>query len=238
MIRIAVCDDIPVTVKQIDDYLTEYQNERNQKFDIRNFYDAEKLWEHLKTNNCDLIILDIELVQMNGVELGQKIRKELNDHDIKIIYISAMDTYDRQLFSVQPLNFLPKPVDKEKLYESLDLAIKLSNEKNRIFTFKDKNGFHRLKIKNILYFESFQHEFKVVTEKESFEFRSTLLEIMNQLPSSDFVQVHRSYIINFDQIKTINYDVIVMSNDDRVPISRRKRKEIRESLMQLEGERL
>lgn len=85
MIRIAVCDDIPEAVVQINRYLIEYQNIKNKKFDINNFSDAESLWEHLKTNNCDLIILDIELVQMNGVELGRRIRKELNDHDIKII---------------------------------------------------------------------------------------------------------------------------------------------------------
>lgn len=238
VIRIAVCDDIREAVTQINGYLIEYQNLKNQKFNIRNFYNAEELWEHLKTNNCDLIILDIELVQMNGVELGRLIRTELNDHDIKIIYISALDTYDRQLFDMQPLNFLSKPIDKEKLYETLDLAVRLSDDKNHIFAFKDKNGSHRLRAKDILYFESLKHDFKVVTINEVFNFRSSLSEIMNQLPSFGFAQVHRSYIINYDQIKTIKYEEIIMSNGDAIPISRNKRKEIREVLMQFGGERL
>lgn len=238
MIRIAVCDDIHEAVTQINGYLIEYQNLKNQKFNIRNFYDAEELWEYLKTNNCDLIILDIELVQMNGVELGRRIRTELNDHDIKIIYISAMDTYDRQLFDMQPLNFLPKPIDKEKLYESIDLAVQLSNDKNHIFSFKDKDGLHRLRVKDILYFESLKHDFKVVTINEAFEFRSSFPEIMKQLPNFGFAQVHRSYIINYDQIKTVKYEKIIMSNNDVIPIGRSKRKEIREILMQLGGKRL
>lgn len=238
MIRVAICDDIPEAVRQINNCLSEYQKLKNQKFDIKNFYNAEDLWEHLKTNNCDLIILDIELVQMNGVELGRLIRTELNDHAIKIIYISAMDTYDRQLFDMQPLNFLPKPIDKEKLHESLDLAVQLSNDKNYVFSFKDKDGLHRIRVRDILYFESLKHDFKVVTINEAFEFRSSLLEIMKQLPNFGFAQVHRSYIINYDQIKTVKYDEIVMLNNDVVPIGRSKRKEIREILMRIGGKRL
>ena len=82
MIRIAVCDDVREVVMQINDYLYEYQEQKNEKLNINNFYDAEKLWDFLKTNHCDLIILDIELVNMNGIELGVRIRTELNDQDI------------------------------------------------------------------------------------------------------------------------------------------------------------
>lgn len=238
MFRIAVCDDIPEAVTQINNYLTEYQNTKNKKFDINNFYDAEALWEHLKTNNCDLIILDVELVQMNGVELGRRIRRELNDHDIKIIYISAMDTYDRQLFDMQPLNFLPKPIDKEKLYESLDLAGQISNDKNYIFSFRDKDGLQRIRVRDILYFESLKHDFKVVTIGETYEFRSSMLEIMKQLPNYGFAQVHRSYIINYDQVKTVKYEEVIMLNNDVIPIGRSKRKEIREIIMRIGGKRL
>lgn len=65
---------------------------------------------------------------MNGVELGQLIRTELNDHIMKIIYISDRACYDRQLFEVQPLNFLPKPIDKEKLFKMIDLTVKLLSD--------------------------------------------------------------------------------------------------------------
>lgn len=238
MIRVAVCDDVREVVAQVNGYLLEYQNIRNRRFDIISFNNAEDLREHLKANNCDIIILDIELVKMNGVELGKWIRTELNDHAIKIIYISALDTYDRQLFDMQPLNFLPKPINKEKLYESLDLAVQLFDEKNHIFVFKDKDGLHRIRVKDILYFESLKHDFKMITVNETFEFRTSMPEIMKQLLDFGFAQVHRSYIINYDQIKTINYEEIVMSNNDAIPIGRSKRKVIRGILMQLGGKRL
>lgn len=89
MIRVAICDDFPETVTQVNEYLVEYQQLRDVKLDIKSFYNAEELWEYLRRNPCDLIILDIELVEMNGVELGHLIRTELKDNIIKIVYISA-----------------------------------------------------------------------------------------------------------------------------------------------------
>lgn len=158
MIRIAVCDDFKDTVNQVNGYLSEYQQLRNRKLDIKSFFNAEDLWEYLRKNRCDLIILDIELVKMNGVELGHLIRTELKDNIIKIVYISAKNCYDRLLFDVQPLNFLQKPIDKEKLFKMIDLTIQLSNNNERFFTFENKQGAFRIKFSDILYFESFDHD--------------------------------------------------------------------------------
>lgn len=161
MIRIAICDDFPDVVTQLNEYLSEYQQLNDRQLDVKSFYNAEDLWEHLKENRCDLVILDIELVKMNGVELGQLVRSELNDHTMKIVYISAKDCYDRQLFDVQPLNFLPKPIDKEKLFKMIDLTIQLSNDTERFFVFENKQGSFRMRLDDILYFESFDHYFIV-----------------------------------------------------------------------------
>lgn len=238
MIRIAVCDDIPKVVMQINDYLYEYQEQKNIKFSINNFYNAEDLWEFLKTNHCDLIILDIELVKMNGVELGLRIRTELNDQDIKIIVISALENYYKQLFDIQPLNFLLKPIDKIKLFRMIDLAVRLIDDKNHIFVFKIKESTYRLKVKDILYFESYKHNIKIVTTSGSYEYRSSFSEIMDKLSEFGFIQVHRSYVINYNQTKSIDYDKVVMSNGVEIPISRDRRKEMREIFLKLGEGRL
>ncbi len=233
MIRIAVCDDVREVVMQINDYLYEYQEQKNEKMNINNFYDAENLWDFLKTNHCDLIILDIELVNMNGVELGMRIRTELNDQDIKIIVISAMENYYKQLFDIQPLNFLLKPIDKTKFFQVIDLAIQLVEKKDHIFVFKIKGSTYRLKVKDILYFESFKHNVKIVTTSGAYEYRSGFSQVMEQLSDFGFIQVHRSYVINYDQTKNIDYDRVIMSNGVEIPISRDRRKETRETFLKL-----
>ena len=208
MIRIAVCDDFKDTVNQVNGYLSEYQQLRNRKLDIKSFFNAEDLWEYLRKNRCDLIILDIELVKMNGVELGHLIRTELKDNVIKIVYISAKNCYDRLLFDVQPLNFLQKPIDKEKLFKMVDLTVELLSSSDQVFVFESKQGTFRIKFNDILYFESFDHYFKIATKSGDYEFKSTMADITGQISEARFVQVHRSYIINYDNTNHIKYEKI------------------------------
>ena len=234
MIRVAICDDFPETVTQVNEYLVEYQQLRDVKLDIKSFYNAEELWEYLRRNPCDLIILAIELVEMNGVELGHLIRTELKDNIIKIVYISAKNCYDRQLFDVQPLNFLQKPIDKEKLFKMVDLTAELLSSRDRVFVFESKQGTFRMKFNDILYFESFDHYFKIETKSGDYEFKSTLAEIMEQISDSRFIQVHRSYIINYDNTSHIKYEEITMLNGDVISISRDRRNEVRKIISELE----
>ncbi len=234
MIRIAVCDDFHDTVTQVIGNLMEYQQLRDVKLDVKSFFNAEDLWEYLRRNHCDLIILDIELVEMNGVELGHLIRTELKDNIIKIVYISAKNCYDRQLFDVQPLNFLQKPIDKEKLFKMVDLTAELLSSRDRVFVFESKQGTFRMKFNDILYFESFDHYFKIATKSGDYEFKSTLAEIMEQISDSRFIQVHRSYIINYDNTSHIKYEEITMLNGDVIPISRDRRKEVRKIISEWE----
>lgn len=234
MIRVAVCDDFPETVTQVNEYLVEYQQLRDVKLDIKSFYNAEELWEYLRINPCDLVILDIELVKMNGVELGQLIRTELNDHTMKIVYISAKDCYDRQLFEVQPLNFLPKPIDKEKLFKMIDLTIDLLRDTERFFVFENKQGTFRIRFNDIIYFESFDHDIKIAAVSGNYEFKSSLSEVLKQLSDSRFLQVHRSYIINYSNANHIKYEEIIMSNGDAIPVGRDRRKDVRKIISEWE----
>lgn len=238
MIRVAVCDDFQDVVAQANEYLAEYQQMRGLKLDIVSFSNAEDLWEYLRRNHCDLIILDIELVKMNGVELGHLIRTELKDNIIKIVYISSKNCYDRQLFDVQPLNFLQKPIDKAKLFKMVDLTAELLNSGDRIFVFENKQGAFRLKFDDILYFESFDHYFKIATKSGDYEFKSTMSEIKEQISEARFVQVHRSYIINYDNTSHINYEEITMLNGDIIPIGRDRRKEVRKIVSEWERDKI
>lgn len=234
MIRIAVCDDFKDTVNQVNGYLSEYQQLRNRKLDIKSFFSAEDLWEYLRKNRCDLIILDIELVKMNGVELGHLIRTELKDNIIKIVYISAKNCYDRLLFDVQPLNFLQKPIDKEKLFKMIDLTIDLLRDTERFFVFENKQGTFRIRFNDIIYFESFDHDIKIAAVSGNYEFKSSLSEVLKQLSDSRFLQVHRSYIINYSNANHIKYEEIIMSNGDAIPVGRDRRKDVRKIISEWE----
>jgi two-component SAPR family response regulator len=82
-----------------------------------------------------LIFLDIELGDMLGVDVGRYIRNKLNNYFMEIVFISAYDKYDRELFDLQPLNFLRKAINEESIENCIDLAIKRMNVKFKTYRY-------------------------------------------------------------------------------------------------------
>lgn len=130
MFRIAICDDVKLICNEIKNIILENKELQNEKIKIDIFNNGETLIEELRENTqYDLIFLDIELGEINGVEVGHIIRDDMEDYTTKIVYISGKNSYDRQLFNVQPMKFISKPIEEEKVIKAVLLAIKISDKK-------------------------------------------------------------------------------------------------------------
>lgn len=232
MLKIAICDDHPTTCTELENILLEFQEQTFQAFTIEVFYSGEELIEYIKKEHkFDLIFLDIELGEINGVEVGHIIRNEMEDYSTKIVYISSKDHYDRQLFEVQPLHFLPKPLDKGKIFKDIGLAIKMIQKEKNLFSFKINQAIHKIPIKDILYFESFDKKIKLVGTKATKDFYDKMEHIIEQVSRYRFMHPHRSYLINYDHVLRFKKDKIFMSNGDCIPISRLKKKDLKKLQM-------
>ena len=85
------------------------------KFDINIWYTGEELCEYLRQNNTlDLLFLDIELISTDGIKVGNFIREEMENMETDIIYISSNSSYAMNLFRIQPIDFLIKPLTEER----------------------------------------------------------------------------------------------------------------------------
>lgn len=238
MMRIAICDDIPAISAELEGMIIDSQKHLNQMFKIEVFYSGESLIDYIKNGNVfDLIFLDIELENINGIEVGEFIRKGLDDHITKIVYISSKNNYDRQLFEIQPLHFLSKPLDKEKVIDVIKLAMKVLEKENNLFTFKTGHKVNKIPIKEIIYFECLKREIKLISVRETFHFYDTVKSICERLINARFIQPHRSYIVNYDNILNIGKDEITVCNGDSIPISRLKGKEVKKLQIAYEEER-
>jgi DNA-binding LytR/AlgR family response regulator len=88
--RVAICDDEQVICSQIENTILNFAEENNEKIDTQVFYSGEELIKFLEVGQSfDLIFLDIELKMINGIEVGRKIREEMDNQILQIIYISA-----------------------------------------------------------------------------------------------------------------------------------------------------
>ena len=236
MFKIAVCDDIKATCDELKKIILSKAKEtlcENISVDI--FYSGDALISDIREENLyDLIFLDIELGgNINGVEVGHIIRDEMDDYITQIVYISSKNNYDRQLFDVQPLHFLQKPIDVSKLLNDIKLAIKISGKENKIFEFKNLRNTVKVPYKDILYFESKGREISLVSCKMQYTFYDNIQELSKVLPDF-FIYPHRSYLVNYELISCFKYEELIMSNGDIIPISRSKRKEIRKLQMMFE----
>mgnify|MGYP000968712279 FL=1 len=229
MFKIAVCDDVASVCNELKTMIMDMKNDLICKeITIDTFYSGEALIDNIKEENLyDLIFLDIELGKINGVEVGHIIREQMEDYVTKIIYISSKDIYDRQLFDVQPLHFLKKPIDSKKVFDDIQLAMKISEKENRNFEFKSFRNTIKVPYRDILYFESRGRKVFLMGTKNNYTFYGNINSLEEVLPKF-FIHPNRSYFVNYEFVTCFKFEELIITDGSIIPISRNKRKEIRE----------
>lgn len=232
MYRIAICDDEHVISKQVENIIYKYTDEVSIAVEVKVFDSAEELYKEMKEGQgFNLIFLDIEMGKMNGVEAARRIRTDLKDYKVEIVFISGKDGYDRELFDVSPLHFISKPINPELVKRDIGLAIERAKQNERLFSYKKGGEIYKVLIDDIIYFKSIEREIDIICIKNEDRFYGRLDDIEAELKSHEFIRTHKSYLINFRYISKISYEYIEMSNGMKVSISQSKRKEVRSILM-------
>lgn len=239
MFRIAVCDDEKNICSSIENIILDYQKELCAEFEVEVFYSGRELCRALDSQErFDLIFLDIQMELLNGIEVGYKIRQEKDDYITKIVFVSGTEQYYRQLFNVQPLNFILKPIDPLEIRKNIKLAMKLSNQLDGLFTYKKRHEAYKIDVKDIFYFESMDREIRMVTTGGEERFYGKLEDVLTQLGKYQFMQIHKSYIVSYNQVTQFKYEQVSLANGESLPISQSRRKDIRALQMKYEKERL
>ena len=195
------------------------------------YYSGEKLYaDMLRGETFDLIFLDIELKAMNGVNLGAKIRTELQNEKTHIVYISAKSEYAMELFAVRPLNFLIKPVQEQDIIKNLEKAIKLSQYYDDYIKFQRGSELYSVAYGEVRYFSTTGRKVEIHTTSVDLDFYGKLDDVQAKTPPG-FIRIHKSYLIHEMYVKKWEYEMVVMNRDEQLSISPRYRKAVREMLM-------
>lgn len=234
MLKIAICDDDILFCSLLEKILLDIRKKVGIELETEVFYSCESLINALIEGEYvfDLIFLDIEFRMLNGVQLGQKIREELHNETVQIIYVSGNDSYAMSLFDVRPLNFLIKPVQADKVEALVKKVYEFVTKGNDFFEFKYGHVQRRILLKDILYFESSGKKVRLILGSETAEFYGKLNEIEKQISSSDFIPIHKSYLINYCHVVEYQYEKVKLVNDVYLPISQAYRKPVRDRLLQ------
>ena len=179
MLKIAICDDEEVQRVMLETYLKEWAESKGIVLDAIHFCDAESFlfsWEEDK--DYDLLLLDIEMNHINGMQLAMQLRAQ--GYDVPILFITGYDSYMSQGYEVSALHYLLKPVQKEKLFGVLD---KLERRKKveKKFLFKTEEGILSIASENIWYVEAFGHQCILCSGEQKYVLKSSIGEVKKQL---------------------------------------------------------
>jgi len=234
MYNIGICDDGENICTSIENMLLQYAREHNIHIDTNVWYTGEGLKDYLEAGNqLDILFLDIELFKMTGIDVGNYIRKQLDNMGMQIVYISGKSSYAQQLFKTQPLDFLVKPILQDQINETMETAIRIIKKKEARFEFQQGKEYYYVPMGDIVYLGSEGRKIKVVTMKETFEFYGRLKEIAKRL-SEDFIVIHQSYIVNREYVFRYTYEMVELVNGTILTISLANRKLVRERILREE----
>lgn len=236
MYKIAICDDEKGTCAELENYIRHYGSTHFIQIEIEVFYSGEALCKYMQHNEYfELLFLDIELPNINGVDVGRFIRTIMTNEQTDIVYISSKNNYAMQLFQCRPLDFLIKPITYEMIEKILDVFVKRSGINNMCFECLVDRTYRRIKFSDIIYFKSDNKKIHIYTVSGSiFTFSGKLGEVRLKLPEEMFLTIHKSYIISFKYIKDYTYEWVEMVNGEILTISKVHRKEVRRKLLQYE----
>jgi DNA-binding LytR/AlgR family response regulator len=210
-----------------DDFLNRRLSKKillENGFNVLEAKNADIAIETLKKQTIDLVILDINLGEgeMNGISLGQLIRDMFQ---IPFIYLTAYDNTQiiGEAISTSPYSYLTKPFKNSDLIASVEIAIiKSSNiEKNKT-SILVKDGEYKVELPTdeINHIESEGNYLFYHTDKKIYKSRSTIVQIIDSLSSSSFIQIHRAFIVNKNKIEKFNSKSVVVQNID-IPVSKK-----------------
>lgn len=220
--KIAICDDVEQDAQYITSAVMKWAQKENYSVDIQAFSSAESfLFQYAEQKNYDILLLDIEMKNLNGIELAKKIRKDNNT--VQIIFITGFPDFVWEGYEVSALHYLIKPVSYEKLFQILNRAVDKLNKSEIALFFAVDGETLRVDASKIVSIEAFAHSCIVTTTHANFEVKisiSNMEAMLSKSAQGQFIRCHRSYIVGIQYIKSISKTDVLLDTGTKIPLSR------------------
>lgn len=220
-IKCIIIDDEPLAIEVIESFLKEFKNVQV----VGTFKDPIEALSILEQGGVDAVFLDINLPRMNGLEF----LKSLKEYPQAII-TTAYKEYALESYELEVLDYLVKPISFNRFLKSINkLTARLVSIKKHepsmdlvqpahIFLKVDKK-LVKILLSDILFIESLKDYIRVSTLEDTFLSHKSLTSISEELPSENFIRIHKSYTIAIDKVRSIEGNLVEVG-EKRIPIGR------------------
>ena len=215
--NIAICDDSSADREYIMNLVKQWAGKSGQAVNLATFPSAENfLFLYEEKSDYDILLLDIEMGAMDGVELAKRLRKP-ND-TVQIVFITGYSDYIAEGYEVAALHYLMKPVKKEKLFDVLDRAVQKLQKNEKVLNLEISGEMVRIPIYQIRYADVMGNYVTIHGATDQ-TVKMTLGELEKQLDDR-FYRVGRSCIVNLTNIGRVTKTEIKLSDGTSIPLPR------------------
>ncbi|HKL58709.1 MAG TPA: LytTR family DNA-binding domain-containing protein [Sphaerochaeta sp.] len=225
MIKIAMCDDDREELARTRRNCMSYAaNHPNCDLMIKTFEDASSVLSHIELHGSfDILILDIYMPGITGVELAESLRK---NHDVsEIIFLTSSPNHAIEAFSLNATHYILKPYTTAQFDAALDKAVsQLAKRKQATITLKSSLGIHKVLFADIMYVETEKHMQNIhLSDGLVLNIRMTSIELFDKLShDTRFYKYGSSYILNLGKVREITASCISLDGDKQLHMQRRQ----------------
>lgn len=226
-IKILIVEDEPLIAEAIKTYLLP--------LDLKNIqieYELKHALEEINNNSFDLVLLDI---RMQGLFDGIEIGLALSEKQIPFMYLTAHSDVEmiKKMSETKASAFISKPIRKEELLLNVSFILNsiLESYKN-VITVRSGHDLVPIEKKKLLYLKTDGNYLELfLVNNEKILVRTSIDRFLEEVHDADFLQTHRSYIVNKNHIKFLKSDTVILNSEDMIPISRTYLNQLRANLL-------
>ncbi len=229
MLKIAICDDEPYMAQEIADQLSRYMNEKQiTSYCVSSFQSGCSLLE----SDCDfdVIFLDIQMERLNGMETAKMLRQRKNHS--RLIFVTVLKECVFDAFEVEAFGYLVKPLDSGHFKKTMDRIIKsIQQRETKSIVVQRGTSCDVILLAQIVYCEVQGRKIYIHQINGKITDYYDKLDDLEQRMDGRFFRCHRSYLVNIEYIRGCNAGQVMLSQGDKIPVSRLRERDLMQTLL-------
>ena len=227
-ISVMICDDLPEERGNLIRMLRHYEQEKDIELDLETAADGTELLSLWKPDRWDLVLLDIFMPQLNGIDTARRLREV--DRKCEIVFATTSREHGVEGYELHALDYLTKPISQQDVDGMMDWFLRKRAEQRRELTVRTPLGEETVPVGEIRYIESRGHSCDIHLPQRVVSVRRSIDELETLLPLPPFVRCHRSYIVRLDAVERMSYTAAALRGGESLPLGRKYVKALRASL--------